>query len=148
MSLIHETWDNRDNAIPKPYPTYPNGSSMGPVAGHGTWTPSHPVFQQLLAMPNVAICVQMIADYNTDMDNPYITAIHTFPPVSRQYFPNTYDDHERAGYVIIEYGQMPGTNAGNSPKPGISPFEVYKSQQNGNQSGPGSSSNQGTVQTS
>lgn len=62
-------------------------------------------------MPNLQTCVQMVIDYNPQMDNPYISVIHTFPEVLGTDFPVVYDKHLRDGYIIIEYGPYPGPPA-------------------------------------
>lgn len=41
------------------------------------------------------------------MDNPYIVAIHTFPPVVLADFLNANESDLRKAYIIIEYGPMP-----------------------------------------
>lgn len=41
------------------------------------------------------------------MENPYISAIHTFPTVDHGDFPGLSPPDIRFGYVLIEFGPVP-----------------------------------------
>lgn len=76
------------------------------VAGRGRWTPDHPAYVALLAIPNIKVSVNMIADFNDRMNNPFIAAIHTWPPLTPGTFKGIPDALRREGEILIEYGPM------------------------------------------
>lgn len=72
----------------------------------GSSTPEGQVYLRLLSTPNVKSIVHMLADHVQDMDNNYITEIHTFPQIlSRQ---NVNVATERMAHIILVLGPKPG----------------------------------------
>lgn len=87
-----------------------DGHPLPPHTGHGVWKPDYDtrtdqgdVFLRLLNSPNVKSVVHMLTDHVEDVDNPYITEIHTYPWVRAR--ANVRDENVRWSHMVLVLGR-------------------------------------------
>lgn len=75
--------------------------------GQGRWLQDNRKFNTFIALPGIRSTGQLLADHNTDLENPYYSVIHTFPRRDSRPDNGIMQEDARAFYVIIELGPTP-----------------------------------------
>lgn len=111
INIAHTIGNGRHNEDGTPcvsnIPLGTDNEPLDPVAGHGLWKPDNPIYDYLLSTPNIKPIAHMLADHCTEMDNPYIVEIHTFPAIRGWALSKAKREDERDAAIVLVLGPMP-----------------------------------------